>query len=332
MNTYNRRPILDRLSDYLNFDSDKPLLGLKESKTKIWDAHVHIWDADAFNDLEKWGTIYGVSRFMGIAAPDVKNILEKNGHASKIEFAMYLPMDGFAKQDPEKLLLAVDEAHTNDYKMCKMWFGPRFLDYFNAEKKFSISDPLFEPVFSRIEDYNIPIDVHVADPDYWYKTIYLDKNLYRTKDQAIEEFLTVLERHPSLKTISVHFGSLPEDLNKLSTILKRFPNLFIDTASTKWMIRELGKNIQKSKQFLKEFQKRIVFATDLSVGWEDREENYLASRYWAQRLFWESNAREVELPFEDSDNPNPPTYINGLNLSQSFLDKLYWKNIESFFS
>ncbi|MHA2073359.1 MAG: amidohydrolase family protein [Candidatus Hodarchaeales archaeon] len=316
----------------MKFNINEPLLGLKELKTKIWDAHVHIWDADAFKDLERWGAKYGVSRFMGITAPDIKSALEKNGKGSQIEFAMYLPMDAFAKQDPEKLLSAVDEAHTHNYKMCKMWFGPRFLDYFQAEKKFSISDPIFEPVFSRIEDYSIPIDVHVADPDYWYETIYLDKNLYRTKNQAIQEFTSVLRRHPALRAISIHFGSLPEDLDKLSTILKQFPNLFIDTASTKWMIREIGKNIEKSRQFLKEFQKRIVFATDLSVGWENRDEHYFASRYWAQRLFWESKTREIELPFEDSDNPNPPTVINGLNLPKAFLEDFYWNNMARFLS
>ena len=319
------------MRDYLKFNVNDPLLGLAPLKTQIWDAHVHIWDADAFKDLKKWGAIYGVTHFMGIATPDVRNALEKNGNASQIEFALYLPMDGFAKQEPEKLLSGVDKAHTLDYKMCKMWFGPRFLDYFKAEKSFSISDPIFEPVFSRIEDYKIPIDVHVADPDYWYETIYLDKNIYRTKHQAIQEFLDVLERHSSLKAISVHFGSLPEDLNKLSTILNRFPNLYIDSASTKWMIRELGKNIEKTIHFFKKFQKRILFATDLSVGWGDRKEDYLPTRLYAQRLFWESNVKQVELPFDDKDNPTPPTFINGLYLPQSILDDFYWNNAERFF-
>jgi hypothetical protein len=70
----------------------------------------------------------------------------------------------------------------------------------------------------------------------------------------------------------------------------------------------------------------------LSVGWEDRDEHYFASRYWAQRLFWESKAREIELPFEDSDNPDPPTVINGLNLPKAFLEDFYWNNMARFLS
>ena len=109
------------------------------------------------------------------------------------------------------------------------------------------------------------------------------------------------------------------------------PNLYIDSASTKWMIRELGKNIEKTIHFFKKFQKRILFATDLSVGWGDRKEDYLPTRLYAQRLFCESNVKQVELPFDDKDNPTPPTFINGLYLPQSILDDFYWNNAERFF-
>jgi hypothetical protein len=65
---------------------------------------------------------------------------------------------------------------------------------------------------------------------------------------------------------------------------------------------------------------------------DKRPEGYYASRYWAQRLFWETNVRSVELPFPDDDNPHPPTHINGLELPAEVLDRLYWKNAEDFFN
>ncbi|MFX0086122.1 MAG: hypothetical protein ACFFAU_10620, partial [Candidatus Hodarchaeota archaeon] len=64
----------------------------------------------------------------------------------------------------------------------------------------------------------------------------------------------------------------------------------------------------------------------------DRADNYFATRYWSQRLFWETNVKNVKLPFDDDDNPTPPTYINGLNLPQRFLEDFYWKNTKKFFS
>ena len=315
----------------MNFDLKDPLQGLTDPGMEIWDSHVHIWTADAFLPLYEMGKKFGVTHFMGIAVPDVKKALEEEGYIDKIDFAYYLPIDAFASHEPEKIITAIDEAHSKGYSMVKMWFGPRFLDYFNAEKPFAMNLPIFDSIYSLIEDYSIPMDIHVADPDYWYETKYQDSKRYRTKAQALNEFRDILKRYPSVKVISVHFNSLPEDLIQLDHDLMTFPNLYVDTASTKWMIRELGKNIEETKAFFEKHYKKILFATDLSVGWEERGEEYLATRYWSQRLFWETDHQKILLPFADSDSPNNATYINGLNLSKDILEHFYWKNAAKFF-
>ncbi|NHJ01084.1 MAG: hypothetical protein EAX86_03030 [Candidatus Heimdallarchaeota archaeon] len=309
----------------MKFDFKDPLKGL-DLKLKICDSHVHIWAVDAYPKLEKWAELFGIKRFLGIAQPEIKKGLEKNGTSANIIFAYYMPVDAWAHYDIPKLLSAVDEAIKFGYPVVKMWFGPRFLDLTKSEKEFSISSPNFDPVFSKIEEQDLIVDIHVADPDYWYQTTYTNVKKYRTKKTALNEFCCVLEKHPSMKAISIHFGSLPEDLNLLSNILEKFPNLSIDTASTKWMIRELGKNLEDSREFILNHSDRILFATDLSVGWGDRTDNYYASRYWSQRIFWETDVKGIELPFDDTDNPNPPTLINGLNLPVPILQNIYWKN------
>jgi hypothetical protein len=317
----------------LRFPFDKPLNGLPALPCKIWDAHIHIWDANAFSEFEKWADLYGVQRYTGIATPDVKRTLEQTGKADKFSFALYLPIDAFAHHDTHKLLSAVEEAREHDYDMVKMWFGPRFLDFTNASKPFALTLPEFNQVFSRIEEYSLPIDIHVADPDIWYQKNYLDVKRYRTKRQAIDEFTTVLERHPGLRAISVHFGSLPEPENVplLASLLDKYPNLYVDTASTKWIVRELGREPREARKFIIKYQNRILFASDLSVGWGDKPESYYATRYWTQRLFWETKVKNVPLPFADEDNENGPTVINGLNLPPPVLANLYWKNAQNFF-
>ena len=53
-------------------------------------------------------------------------------------------------------------------------------------------------------------------------------------------------------------------------------------------------------------------------------EYYWGSRYWSQRLFWET-PHLAPLPFKDKDNSDW-TNINGLNLSKSTLEKMDFKN------
>jgi hypothetical protein len=313
---------------------DKPLDGLRSLPCKIWDAHLHIWDANAFSEFEKWADVYGVQSYTGIAAPDVKRALEQRGKADKFSFALYLPIDAFGHHDTQKLLKAVEQAREYNYDMVKMWFGPRFLDFSNSSKPFAITLPEFDPVFSCIEDYDLPIDVHVGDPDIWYTRKYRDVKRYRTKRKAIDEFTTVLVRHPRLRAISVHFGSLPEpgNLPLLASLLDNYSNLYVDTASTKWIVRELGREPRSARKFIIKYQKRILFASDISVGWGDKAESYYATRYWAQRLFWETDVKNVALPFADEDNEKGSTIINGLDLPFSVLENLYWKNASHFFS
>jgi hypothetical protein len=87
----------------VRFQWDKPLDGLHSLPCKIWDAHLHIWDANAFSEFEKWADVYGVQSYTGIAAPDVKHALEQRGKADKFSFALYLPIDAFAHHDTQKL-------------------------------------------------------------------------------------------------------------------------------------------------------------------------------------------------------------------------------------
>jgi predicted TIM-barrel fold metal-dependent hydrolase len=300
----------------------------------MWDAHIHVWDVSCFPDYEKWAKVYGVERYMAIASPEIKRVLEEGERADQFSFASYLPMDAFAHHDTHTLLTAVDEARRCDYDMVKMWFGPRFLDFFNATEPFAISLPEFDEIFSRIEEYALPIDIHVADPDIWYARKYLDVKRYRTKRGAIDEFMSVLERHPGLRVISVHFGSLPEpeNLPLLASMLDSYANLCVDTASTKWVVRELGRDTVKAREFMIKYQKRILFASDLSLGWDGTAEDYYATRYWAQRLFWETDVKNVKLPFHDDDNGDQETRINGLGLPRDVLENIYWKNARDFFS
>jgi hypothetical protein len=132
--------------------------------------------------------------------------------------------------------------------------------------------------------------------------------------------------------ISAHLGCLPENLTRLGELLDKYPKLFVDTASTRWMIRELGKDVKKSKEWFDKNQDRILFGSDLGnfefnlkfFLRKQCREYFWGSRYWSQRLFWETS-HQAPLPFKDKDNSNW-TNINGLHLSKSTLEKMYFKN------
>jgi predicted TIM-barrel fold metal-dependent hydrolase len=161
---------------------------------------------------------------------------------------------------------------------------------------------------------------------------YRNSQKYGLKEDRIHDFSNLLEKFPKITTISAHLGCLPENLNRLSELLDNHPQLFVDTASTRWMIRELGKDVKKSKEWFEKYQDRVLFGSDVGTAEmnirfflrKKRRKYYWGSRYWSQRLFWETS-HQAPLPFKDKDN-SEWTNINGLKLSESTLEKLYYGN------
>ncbi|MBY8998570.1 MAG: amidohydrolase family protein, partial [Candidatus Thorarchaeota archaeon] len=156
---------------------------------------------------------------------------------------------------------------------------------------------------------------------------YQDASKYGTKEDNLCQLEAVLERHPQVVFQIPHFGAQPEihRLLNLGSWLDRFPNVILDTASSRWMARELSKDVRKAREFLMKYSDRILFGTDLSANRGNLE--YFGARYLAQRYLWETNVQSEPLPFEDADTKDSGgTFINGLDLPLSTLQKLYWEN------
>lgn len=107
--------------------------------------------------------------------------------------------------------------------------------------------------------------------------------------------------------------------------MEKYPNFVVDTASSRWMARELSKDTVKAREFMLKYSDRILFGTDLFARGSDRD--YFSGRYVAQRILWETSERDTPLPFPDADTKDTGgTFINGLDLPLSVLRKLYWEN------
>jgi predicted TIM-barrel fold metal-dependent hydrolase len=172
----------------------------------------------------------------------------------------------------------------------------------------------------------------MGDPDTYYKSKYQDSEKYGTKDEHLKQIKEVVSSHPKLKFQIPHFGSQPEihRLPDLARWMDKLPNIIVDTASSRWMARELSKDIEKARSFMLKYSDRVLFGTDL---FDNRGGlSYFYGRYIAQRILWETNVRETPLPFPDPDSKDiGGTVINGLDLPTSVLEKLYWRNAYQFY-
>ncbi len=295
----------------------------------IFDAHTHIGTIDSISKMIAIEDDFGVSAQIGIVHDREGYLSARERYPQRFVFAKYLSLSDIAQYNVEPVLDEISKLREQGYSLAKSWFGPRWRDYHEEVRKdFRIDHPRLDPIFQALEDNGIPLIIHVGDPDTYYASQYRDSEKYGTKGEHLKQMEEVITRHPKLKFQIPHFGAQPEihRLPALARWMDEFPNVVVDTASSRWMARELSKDTEKARGFMLKYSDRVLFGTDLS---SNRGVHDFSGRYVAQRILWETSERDTPLPFPDADTKDTGgTVINGLDLPLSVLRKLYWENAD----
>jgi hypothetical protein len=270
---------------------------------------------------------FGVSAQIGIVHDEGGFQAARERYPERFVFAKYLSLSDIAQYNVEPVLGVISHLQEQGYSLAKSWFGPRWRDYHEGVRKdFRIDHPRLDSIFQALEDNGIPLIIHMGDPDTYYASQYRDSEKYGTKEEHLRQIEEVISRHPKLKFQIPHLGAQPEihRLPALARWMDEFPNVVVDTASSRWMARELSKDTEKAREFMLKYSDRVLFGTDL---FSSRDASDFSDRYVAQRILWETNERDTPLPFPDADTKDTGgTAINGLDLPRSVLGKLYWEN------
>ncbi|KAI9550495.1 putative uncharacterized oxidoreductase [Daphnia sinensis] len=123
----------------------------------------------------------------------------------------------------------------------------------DADGKFvMVNDARLDPVFDFIEKNNVTLVGHLEYPSYQDQIDARDK---------------MLEKHPTIRFVGVHLGSLEWDVDELAKRLDKFPNMAVDMAERICHLQyQTIKNRQKVYDFMIKYQDRLIYATDNSVG------------------------------------------------------------------
>ncbi|MFX1253859.1 MAG: amidohydrolase family protein [Promethearchaeota archaeon] len=299
-----------------------------------FDVHVHIDNSKDTEKLIRVAEAFNIRKSLGIIWEDEKDQISES-FPDRFIFAKFFSFRGLITGKSKEILEELDTIYARGYPVVKFWFAPRWRDYVEREFKIKVNnlgldDPLFEPLFSHMEDLGLSALIHVSDPDLWYESKYQPTSKYGTKEDHLQELETVIARHPKLKILGAHFGAQSEHLSNLGRWFDKYPNFYVDTSSARWMAREFAKQKDLVIRFFTKYADRILFGTDTVSSRSSKNNQYLPSRYLTYQVLWETS-EIYPLPFPDPENNNG-TQIIGLDLPLNILKKLYWENAQSFFS
>jgi len=141
----------------------------------------------------------------------------------------------------------------------------------------------------------------------------------------------MLERHPSLRVVGCHLGSLEYSVDELAKRLDKYPNFAVDLSA-----RIVHLQIQprdKVRAFLVKYQDRLLYATDVQFGRGSAAEGAdpskalarLAATYESDAT-WFATDQELAL-----DNVRAGFKSRGVALPASVLRKIYFENAKAWY-
>jgi len=204
-----------------------------------------------------------------------------------------------------------------------------------------IDDPRFDPMWEACAALNLPVAMHISDPEAFFLPIdrfnerfeelnnhpdwsFYDRD-FPNNAELLEARNRVFARHPKTAFIALHMGNDAENLAYVSECMDRFPNMYVELAAR---ISELGRQPRTARKLFDKYQDRILFGTDAvpaPYGNETPQQVFGDKLYEIYYRFLET---EDEY-FDYAPAPVPPQgrwQIYGLGLPETILRKVYYEN------
>jgi len=210
-----------------------------------------------------------------------------------------------------------------------------------------IDHPRFAPIFEYLEKNNITVIGHLGEPrNCWLPveemTVSGDKNYfashpeyhmylhpeYPSYEDQLDARDRLLARHPKLKFVGAHLGSLEYSVDALADRLDKYPNMAVDMAARiSHLQHQAVTDWQKVHDFFIKYQDRIIYGTDLEASGEMTAEELRVEAREKRLQHWRFFTTDELMRVPKVDHE-----FKGLKLPKSVIDKIYRDNAKKWFS
>ena len=200
----------------------------------------------------------------------------------------------------------------------------------NSGSRVKVDDKRLNPIWQICGELNIPVLIHSGEPSPFFDPIdkYNERWLharqkpasfrpaseYPSFDVVMQEQYNMFKNNPNTTFINAHLGWYGNDLDKMSTQLDELSNVYTEIGA---VIAELGRQPIRARRFFVEHQDRVLFGKD----------TYKKSEFDVYFRILETNDEY----FDYYRKRHAHWKMYGLNLPDSILKKLYYKNARKLF-
>ena len=306
---------------------------ITKAKYPFIDVHNHQFDmplkdlSKLIEEMDSMNMAYMVnlSGFRGIYLE--KSLENINKHFPN-RFGLFLNID-FEKIDEQNFaknnIELITEAVSNGIIGLKVYKSLGLTDKDKNNNRIKVNDERLDPIWSICGKLNIPVLIHSADPSSFWKPKdkfnerwlelrqkpgrYRDPKSNASFEEILSEQHAMFKKHPNTTFINAHMGWMANDLDRLSSHLDNNPNVVTEIRA---ILAELGRQPKRAREFFVEYQDRILFGKDA----------HKLSEYYTYFRVLETDDEYFD--YYRKRHGNWKMY--GLNLPDTVLQKLYYKN------
>lgn len=316
--------------------------------TKKFDSHIHFNSDDTtfikHAEEENFRFLVIVDdRPFGVPMEEQQKIVRKQLKAfpQLISYATTFSVKNFNEPGwEEETLSYLKDSFSRGAIAVKVWKNIG-MDLKDKNGKFVMID---DARFDRILDYLVENDVtligHLGEPrECWlpleqmifhkgYYSSHPEYHMYLhpefpSYEDQINARDRMLEKHPDLRFVGAHLGSLEWSLEELAKRLDKYPNMAVDLARMSDLNYHAKTDWQKTRDFFIKYQDRLLYATDVQVNTPENPAEMKKGIHNSRIFHWKFYATDEKLSI-----PLIEGEFQGLNLPREVVDKIYRKNAE----
>jgi hypothetical protein len=347
--------ILVTISSLLLYSCDSAYYTNEDFVTvKKIDTHIHInSESTAFADQAK------VDNFLlldvSVDVPDHPNVLEQQRLAlvqiklnpDQVKYITAFDLHGWDSANwADKTIAQLKTSFDNGALGIKLWKSIGMVYKDSSDNFIMIDNPKFDPVIQFIIDQDKTVMGHLGEPkNCWLPleqmTVNNDREYFKEHPEyhmflhpeypSYEDQINArdrfLERHPHMRFVGAHLGSLEWDVDELAKRLDKFPNMAVDMAARiSHLQHQTVLDREKVRRFILKYQDRLTYGSDSGISDTThlhQQKKNLHETWLAHWKYFVTN--EV---MKDTDVNGE---FKGLKLPKEVIDKIYGLNAIKWF-
>lgn len=260
---------------------------MEQYKTPMIDGHVHVYTDKCVEYFLDYKKKYGFKHICVACLCNLNKTMENDGTQNILAAIMKLiDPDIYALGGLVYPEFPVTKAPTGDYDFAAQvkefmeigFDGIKMLENKPTTRKLTglaTDDPMYDSFYKYIEDNDIAVISHVADPEtFWDYDLapefshkegwFYGDGTFLSKEAIYNEVKNTLGKFPKIRFTFPHFFFLSDYIEEARKLLDKHPNLNLDITPGREMYDNFTRHHNEAKAFFNDYSHRIIFGTDMT--------------------------------------------------------------------